>query len=57
MRPRNAKGKHRDTARPEHVEARRAAVRTAWVMTGIAVAIYAAFLLSGVFGFGSTGAA
>ena len=29
---------------------RRAAARTAWVIAGIAVAVYAAFILSGVLG-------
>lgn len=41
---------HRDPADPAQAARQRAAVRTALVMGGIAVAIYVAFLMSGVLG-------
>jgi hypothetical protein len=37
---------------PTAAARRRAVVRTAWIVAGIAVAVYLAFILSGVFGSG-----
>ena len=34
---------------PDAASKRRGAVRTAWIMAAIAVAVYVAFILSGVF--------
>ncbi|HEX5664272.1 MULTISPECIES: hypothetical protein [unclassified Lysobacter] len=38
---------------PSVAARRRAVARTAWIVAGIAVAVYLAFILSGVFGSGA----
>jgi hypothetical protein len=38
---------------PSVAARRRAVVRTAWIVAGIAIAVYLAFILSGVFGSGA----
>lgn len=42
------------SANPTDAARRRAVVRTAWIVAGIAAAVYLGFILSGVFGSGAT---
>lgn len=44
-----------EPARPGLAEARRRAVRTAWVVAAIAVSVYVLFILSGVVASGTAG--
>ncbi len=48
MTQRPASIKHDETTRPDRVQARRGAVRTAWTMAAIAFAVYVLFILTGV---------